>query len=155
MRKMIYSNIYNVPEQTAIKNTLIIMKQLELKSKENSSFVFWVKRTFGYYSGESLFKRIHSFVRNNFTYRADVPDELLIAPYRILKEKLGDCDDFSLFIKTVLSILNQDAKYLLLGKTKNNFSHICVLCNGVIIDGTNSVFNTVPKRFINKKIVSI
>lgn len=152
---MLYTNIYNVPEHEAVKNTLIIMKQLELKSKENSSFVLWVKRTFANYSGDGLFRKLHSFVRANFNYKSDVPDELLIAPYRMLKLKFGDCDDFSLFIKTVLSILNQDAKYLLLGKTKNNFSHICVLCDGVILDGTNNVFNTVPKRFINKKIVSI
>lgn len=152
---MLYTNIYNVPERTAVKDTLIIMKQLELKSKENSSFVSWVKRCFGNFTGERLYKKIHYYVRNNFNYTKDVPDELLVAPYRMLVEKQGDCDDYSLFIKTVLEILNQKPKYLLLGKTANKFSHICVLCGGFVIDGTNSLFNTIPKKFINQKIVSV
>ena len=104
-------------------------------------------------------------MQKNFTYVNDDPyDEIITAPYILLETKKGDCDDFALFAKTCLDMLGGwFTNYLLLGKNRNEFTHIvCFAHRGqylltfndpVIIDGANSEFNVVSNVYKFRKLI--
>jgi predicted transglutaminase-like cysteine proteinase len=142
-------------EKQLLDETLHQMKIMELENSKNFAFRFWVKQKFSRFTGIELLKEVWQYVINNFIYEDDSADENLIAPKWLVNQKRGDCDDFALFIKTVLSILQVPCNYLLAGKTTEGFSHITVITtDGIILDGTNDKFNFLPDEYTNLEVVS-
>lgn len=141
--------------ENGLKETLRQMKLLELKAIENKEFINFVFVNFAQFFTDQykLLFAIHEFCLRTFKFKKDDHDETLIAPYLFIKYKLGDCDDYSLFIRAVLSVLGLQSNYILFAKEPDAFTHIAVLCSGVIVDGTNKNFNQYPSNYRYQKIL--
>ncbi len=149
----------NVEPQEGLKQTLFQMNLLEKKSIENVEFVTWVFETFSNNCVPCLPGKIWKYMQENFTYKKDDPfDEIIIAPYLMTSIRAGDCDDFSLFAKTVLDILGGwYTNYILMAANKNQFTHIVTFAHRgqygnhyadpVYIDGANKNFNIIPLKY--------
>jgi hypothetical protein len=140
----------NVPDSLGLTETLRQMRLMEIESLENSYFQHLCDRTFGHpdeITPQDLYKAVFDFV-SKFKYEDDPEDEKLTAPKYLFTTHAGDCDDFALFIKTVLKYYGIDAKYLLCGKTDEGFSHIVVETpEGIILDGTNDKYNFLSDEY--------
>src|SRR5690606_17347215 len=123
--------------------TLKLMFEAEKIALKDRDFVKWVANNFKYFGtveGKSFC--VWNYVIHNFKFKQDDFDETIINPRLMPIIKKGDCDDFALFIKTVLKILGINSYYILFGKKINEFSHVAVFVNkNLIIDGTNKEFN--------------
>lgn len=145
----IKQKIIEVNDYEGLQKTIDLLRELESQSVKDKPFVDFVIRNFGN-SIDLLvtLESVHKFVNRNIEYTDDEYDETLISPRIMNQIKKGDCDDMSLYIKTVLTILGIKSYYLLLGKTFGNFSHIAVgvLTNDgwVYLDGTAKIFNDFP-----------
>lgn len=154
-----------VEPSRGLKQTLFEMSLLEKKSFENVEFVTWVFKTFNSNCTACLPGKIWHYMQHHFQYKKDEPhDEVLIAPYLMPSIKAGDCDDFSLFAKTCMDILQGWSNhYLLLGVDRNRFTHIVVFSHRglvgldyvdpVVIDGVNKNFNLIPTKYNYYKIL--
>ena len=78
----------------------------------------------------------------------------------MLINKAGDCDDYSVFIKTCLDILGGwNTSYMILAKEPGKFSHVCVyaerpgLNDRVLIDGLYPSFNQINPIYNYYKLV--
>jgi len=140
------------------------MNGLELLSIHNPEFIKFVYEKFNSNCVACVPGIIWKYIKNNFQYVEDYPDEKIIAPYLLIKIKKGDCDDFALFSKTVLDILGGwQTNYYLLGRERNKFTHIVTrakrignlfnINDTVIIDGANEEFNSISNQYIFRKIV--
>jgi hypothetical protein len=137
----------------ALNETLRQMFLLELESFLNPMFRNFVFQNFSRFKGLELLKKIHDYAFSNFKY-IDEQGEVLISPKHMINIKAGDCDDFSLFVKTALRVLGINTTYLLAGKYENEFTHILVITPaGVLIDATNDKFNFLPSDYKHKSIV--
>lgn len=155
---MIEVNQIQVHPSEGLKTTLAQMNFLEQKGINNPEFVSWVHSNFTTDCISCIPGKIWKFMRRYFKFERDEPhDEILIAPYLMPDLRRGDCDDFSLFAKTCLSIVgNFNARYMLLGVEKDKWTHIVVYCDRgydgnsidpLIIDGVNSQFNVIPTKY--------
>lgn len=161
---MLLSHIQVAPAQ-GLKKTLELMNYLETLAIKNPEFVKFVFENFHSDCTPCIPGKIWNYIKNNFKYVSDDPfDEILTAPYILLQTKQGDCDDFSLFAKTCLDILGGFyTNYMLLGKEKNQFTHIVVFCHRgkagdqfidpVVIDGANDNFNLLHTKYRFYKII--
>ncbi|MEW6508394.1 MAG: transglutaminase-like domain-containing protein [Bacteroidota bacterium] len=143
-------------DAAALDETLRALKIMYLENLQNQFFIHWCYANFGFFENVmDLYAAVYKYVRDNFIYKEDpANDELLIAPKYMVQIKTGDCDDFALFIKTVLGVYGVKANYLLAGKTAEGYTHIAVITpEGVIIDGTNEVFNDLPSDYLFRRIV--
>jgi|GEM_PF-3735594 len=138
-----------------IDATIKLMHDLCLQSMQKKDFVSYVQSLFNKYKLNPLilFRQIHSHCLHYFTYISDQYDETLISPYLMPKIKKGDCDDFSLYIFTALKIFGYKPEYILFAREPGQFSHIAVICHGVILDGTNNHFNQFPKGFNYSRVI--
>lgn len=128
--------------------TLSEMYRLEKKSLENDEFIKFINNNFK--DNNNLSWDIWNYIRNNFKYTSDTPDELLISPAKMLILKQGDCDDFAMFAKTILDYFKKDNYYLLFSKKQNESpTHIAVFLKKekIVLDPTNLFFNTIPKTY--------
>lgn len=158
-------NNYQTHPSNGLNATLKMMKHLEQLSFRNPRFVKFVNETFGGNCITCKPYMIWKYMRENFVYVPDVPDEKLTAPYVMIETREGDCDDFSLFAKTVLDILGGfNVNYMILGKKRNQFSHIVTRAqlktNSMfqrgevkIVDGASGLFNAVDNKYIFRKII--
>jgi len=160
---MIEERFLKVDPEHGLLYTLSEMNRLERLSFTRPTFVKFVHEKFSgcvpCYPG-----KIWEYMQKNFYYLPDEHDETIRAPYVLLKDKQGDCDDFSLFAKTCLDILGGwNTNYLLLGKTPGAFSHVVTFANRgksffkyidpVIIDGANNTFNFIKDQYKFRKLV--
>lgn len=122
------------------------MRELERIALNDKDFVAWVRSNFKRQCGTCLLKDIWDYIQNNFEYMEDSYDEVVISPVWMLKIKKGDCDDFSLFIHTILTIMGISCRYILLGKTRQ-YTHVAVHSMGMIIDGANPNFNIISEKY--------
>lgn len=146
---------FSVKPEYGLTETIKTMNYLENLSLNQQDFVSWIFKKFSSDCSACLPGKIWKFVQENFEYKSDDPfDEFLTAPYAILKTKKGDCDDFSLFVKTCLDVLGGwHTHYILFAKEKNKYTHIAVFAHRgfignnyidpVVIDGTNPHFNLI------------
>jgi hypothetical protein len=139
-------NHFQVSLSDSLKSTLYVMRELERIAINDKNFVAWVKSNFNKKCGTCLLKEIWNYIQNNFQYVEDSFDEVVISPVWLLDIKQGDCDDFALFIHTILTIMGVSSKYILLGATKQ-FTHIAVYSMGMVIDGANPNFNIIPTKY--------
>lgn len=143
-------NHYKVPVNQSLKSTMVVMRDLINKTLIDNEFICFVHRTFKTRCGDCVPKIIHSYVVQNFHYKEDVYDEVIQAPYILIKSRTGDCDDFALFIYCALRILGHAPKFIVFGKAPGKFSHIAIMVNGQIVDGTNANYNdyeTILKKY--------
>lgn len=147
-----------------LKRTLDEMILLENISIKNQSFVNWVFKNFSSDCAGCLPGKVWNYMIDNFKYQDDLTDEVLIAPHVMLNLKAGDCDDFSLFAKTIIDIIGGFyTHYLLLGKDRFKYTHIVVFVHRgkannnfvdpVIVDGMNHDFNLIDLRYNFYKII--
>lgn len=155
----IKENITSVSSNDSLTRTLDIMKTLENESIKDFDFKEFVNNTFaGILNKNDLDKIyfVHKWTNKNIKYKDDDFDETLISPRLMIFIRQGDCDDFALFIKTVLSLLNVKTNYILLAKENKQFSHIAVCYNlqnkPLFIDGTQKN-NVILNKYLYYKIV--
>lgn len=134
------------PDQS-LNETLKAMNQLENLTLKNQNFIDWTKKVFANDCRDCIPFKVWEFIYNHFRYVDDQYDEVIRAPYVLLYEKIGDCDDFALFAHTVLKILGFKPMYIMFGEYRNRFTHIAVFCNDKIIDGVNQNFNVIPIKY--------
>lgn len=145
-----------IDEKDYLNFVLAKMYLLENESVLNPAFRNFCFENFSQFqSNLELYQNLHSFVFYNFTYKEDLDNqEILISPKHNIFIKSGDCDDFALFIKSVLRVFNIPAFYILLGKNENEYSHIAVITHdNFLIDGTNDQFNQIPNKYKFFKVI--
>ena len=144
------------PSQS-LNETLKLMNEIELESFSHQSLKNWIdiyirplKKC-----NSCFYKNYWQYMRNNFNYEDDPEehDEFLYSPRYMILFRKGDCDDFALLTKTTFDILNIPNNYILLGKIPNQFTHIAVISNNIIIDPVSPLFNYVNPKYKFKKIV--
>ncbi|MFM1756905.1 MAG: hypothetical protein RL621_1887 [Bacteroidota bacterium] len=123
------------------------MRDLERQALAEPIFVKWIHQNFKQDCGVCQLKKIWHYVRTHFDYLEDDADEVVISPAIIISKRFGDCDDFALFIHTVLTALGIRSEYILLGAEKDKPTHIAVHALGNVIDGTNDKFNSIPDKY--------
>lgn len=136
--------ISEVKSYNSLLKTIEAMRIMESNSLKDSNFISFMKNNFDYLLNEynpikKIFE-IHKWINRNIKYVDDVYDETLISPRLLIFIKKGDCDDFAMLLKTMLKFLNVNVNYILLGKKKNEYTHVAnayVMKNGSIlyIDG--------------------
>lgn len=156
-------NIVTTPEK-GLEKTLRAMNALELITlNKHPEFITWVKETFssdcpGCYPG-----MVWIWVKTNFKFKEDAPfEEVIRAPHVMLLQRVGDCDDYSLFIKTCLDVLGSwRTRYILFSKSPGKYSHVGVFAerktNGftdaVVIDGLQKDFNKIHPAYKEYKLI--
>lgn len=162
------AELMDVPLHDALDKTLNIMYKFEKVSLSDNYFINFCIETFGKIYNEriinnnnipSFLKYIQSWVNKNLTYQDDEYDETIISPRHIIKQNylFGDCDDFSLLIKTILSFFNIKSEYILFSQTWGNFTHIAVVVDlnnkYYYLDGVRNDFNRLPQNYKYYKII--
>lgn len=142
-----------IKNANTIEETISIMNLLEHEAVYNPFFRANILHQFGNKSFPETIKKVWEYVVKNFKYVDSEADEDIISPKYMLVIKAGDCDNFSLFIKSALKVLGIESNYMLCGKEENNFSHIVVVCNGIILDGTNDIYNYLASEYICRVII--
>jgi len=138
----------------SLENTISIMNDMELESLLNPAFIIFIKNKFGKYKTrkEKIFQ-VWKYASDNFIYKEDHFDEDLTAPKYLITTLVGDCDDYSLFIKTALKVLGIDSNYMLAGKAGQDYEHILNFVDGFFVDGTNDKFNYLDEIYSERKII--
>lgn len=154
-----------VKPHEGLQKTISLMNELEKIAFQKPQFVKFVHENFSSDCLACIPGKIWKYIQNNFEYKKDDPfDEFITAPYYMPELKQGDCDDFSLFAKTVIDILGGfNSNYILFGKERGSFSHIAVFVNRgiingiyvdpVVIDGANKNFNLISTNYKYYKII--
>ena len=141
----------------ALFKTIATMNRLESESLKDKNFINFVKNTFEKRDDLLTIFTVHNWVYSNFTYIDDDYDETIVSPRVEFQLRIGDCDDYALFTKTVLKALGVDTRYILLGKEKNIFSHIAVAYKikdlYIYIDSTVKKLGALPNRYKSLKII--
>ncbi|MCF6185072.1 MAG: transglutaminase-like domain-containing protein [Bacteroidales bacterium] len=80
---------------------------------------------------------IWHFIKTNIKYVKDKPlTEEIRTPQRTLADKIGDCDDYSVFAATILKALAYEPFfYIVAFNGAENYGHIYVGVDNLIIDG--------------------
>lgn len=77
----------------------------------------------GDYNSEIL--AIYSWVRTHIRYTKDIYNvEYVKAPARLLESKLGDCDDISCLLASLLMALGNECRFAVVGFEDRNPSHV-------------------------------
>ncbi len=162
------AELMDVAIHEGLYQTIKIMYSFEKSSLEDEDFQNFLYNTFGneYKTRVIIQNNIVSFLRfvqtwvnQNLQYQNDEYDETIISPRNIIKQnfRIGDCDDFSLLIKTILSFFNISSKYILFSKTWGNFTHIAVIVENenkyYYLDGVRNDFNRLPSNYKYYKIL--
>lgn len=137
--------------QNALMAVLNIMNNLEREAIGNIDFRVYITALFK--GSKNIEFDVWNFIRSHIEYRSDMYDETIISPAKILFLKYGDCDDFALLAKSILNVFGIDSKYILFAKKENQFTHIAILCNNILIDPTNNYFNQFPVQYKFSKII--
>lgn len=153
--------LQEVKEYKALERTLNVLNEVEQESLNDNEFRDFCKSTFSPYTIQgftNFIRAVHAWCVNNFQYTKDDYDETIISPRLMRELRKGDCDDYAVFIKTVLRFFNINSKYILLAREKDFFTHIAVVIeigkNYLYIDGTNNEFDRFPyERYNFLKII--
>lgn len=159
--KVKYKNeVVTVHNYNSISKTINIMNDMESNSLKDVGFLEFMKSNFSYLAKEKnifvTIYKIRNWIFKNIKYKNDMYDETLISPRIIIYIRQGDCDDFALLTKTMLRFFNIKVKYILLAKSKNDYTHIANVFEYKkefqYIDATmnKSIF---PKQYLYYKII--
>jgi len=151
-------NIRIVKASDSIYQTLILMKQLELESLNDVNFIRYCNYYFYYLNNTSIqqLKIFHEWINDKIKYKTDEYDETLISPRIFPNYMFGDCDDISLFAKTILDYFGYKTNYILLGN--KTFTHIALIIKlnnqTIYFDGVSNNFNLINGKYKIYKIIS-
>ena len=144
----------DIPENEYTIDILIdLMNQLEKNDLHDRELINFANKFFHISCPDCSIKSLNNWCMKNFTFKEDSDFENLTRPGKMLHTRIGDCDDFALFQKTVLHILNIPAKYIFLSKDNKEFTHVAVYSNDKIIDAQRGVsdlqyyFRTTPYKY--------
>lgn len=152
-------NDYFVPIEKSNEVLILEMKRIEEKYSNDMQMINWVKQNFCCNNSTKNISKLWHWAKSYFVYRPDSPekyisdpiklaihktflgnpDEHLKNPIELMLTKTGDCDDFSLFAKTVFNILGIPSNYILIGDEKG-FNHIAVKTEIGIVDIASDAF---------------
>jgi len=98
---------------------------------------------------------IWHFIKTNIVYKKDKPGyEEIRTPQRTLNEKIGDCEDYSILVAAVLSFLGYKPYfYIVAFSGKENYGHIYVGVNDLVIDGVMNDYGKHPDNITKYMIV--
>lgn len=144
----IKEKIIEVHNSQSIEKTIGILLEMQTESLNDKNFIEFIKENFAnniYKNEIDFFRYVQKWIFDHIEYTDDLYDETLISPRVMIKILKGDCDDFAVFIKTILAAFNIKSNFILLGQSYGIFSHIAVYIPSynIILDGTNSKFNYV------------
>jgi hypothetical protein len=100
---------------------------------------------------------IWHFMRNETTYLKDAEGkEELRTPQRLISEKFGDCDDYSIFSASVLKALGYNPfLYIVAFNNSESYGHIYTGIDNTVIDGVMNEFNQHPDGITKTMIVNL
>lgn len=162
------STLMEVPIHEGLNKTLQIMFEFEKVSLNDTYFKKFCENNFQNIYNQrviinkdliSFLRYVQTWVNKNLQYQDDEFDETIISPRHIIKPNflIGDCDDFSLLIKTILAYFNIKSQYILFSKTWGSFTHVAIVVDldnkYYYLDGVRNDFNHLPQNYSYYKIV--
>ena len=100
---------------------------------------------------------IWHFIKTNIKYVKDKPlTEEIRTPQRTLKDKIGDCDDYSVFAASILKALGYEPYFFIVAfNGAENYGHIYVGVKDLIIDGVMPEYGKHPDGITKTMIVKL
>lgn len=100
---------------------------------------------------------IWHFLKTEIIYKKDKPNyEEVKTGQRLLYDKTGDCEDFSIFVASVLKALGYEPFFYVVAFSGNsNYGHIYVGVKNIIIDGVMTVYGKHPENITKYKIIHL
>ncbi|MBN2664390.1 MAG: hypothetical protein JXR68_12135 [Bacteroidales bacterium] len=100
---------------------------------------------------------IWNFIKQNTTYTHDKKGiEELRTPERLIYDKIGDCDDYTIFAASVLLNLGYKPQLYVVAFNNNpNYGHIYLSVDNIVIDGVMNEFNKHPENITQTMIVNV
>ena len=100
---------------------------------------------------------IWRFLKLNTTYKQDKFNfEELRTPRRLIYDKIGDCDDYSIFTASVLLNLKYNPVLDIVAfNNKPNYGHIFVTIDNIIVDAVMDKFNVIPPNITKTKKINL
>lgn len=101
---------------------------------------------------EEACEAIFTYILDNVRYKAD-PDgvQYIKSPARLLKDKVGDCKSYSIFIASCLHCLDIPCKFRFVNfDNGNQYTHVYVIAK----DETNKTIIIDPVERINERTIS-
>jgi hypothetical protein len=97
------------------------------------------------------------FLKSETAYQKDGDGkEELRTPQRLINEKIGDCDDYSIFAASVLKALGYNPFLFVVGfANSESYGHIYCGIENIIIDGVMNDFNIHPDGITKTMIVNL
>lgn len=111
-------------------------------------------------AGDDLEQTVYNiwhFIKTNIEYVKDKPlTEEIRTPQRLLNDKKGDCDDFSIFAASILKSLNYEPFfYIVAFNNLENYGHIYVGVDNYILDGVMSEYGEHPRNITKTMILKL
>lgn len=100
---------------------------------------------------------IWHYIKTQFEYKLDKDNtEELRTPARMQADKIGDCDDFSIFGASALKELGYNPfLYIVAYNGNKNFGHIYVGIENFVLDGVMDKFNQHAQNITKTKILTL
>lgn len=110
--------------------------------------------------GNSLAETVYNiwhFLKTNTRYIKDKPlTEEIKSPARLIADKTGDCDDYSIFAATILKALGYDPYFFIVAfKGAENFGHIYAGVENFVIDAVMKEYGKHPEGITKTMIVDL
>jgi hypothetical protein len=157
--------VINVKSNASLDDITTSMQQLVNQTlPQTQKFANWLKSKST--STENLLQNLFTFIYNHFDYKEDEQGfEQLREPARLFKDKIGDCDCYAIFIKSVLTNLGIPSHFKIVALNNNpNFQHVYVIVpkqsgaslnernNYWVIDPVLDKFNLEPPAITKQQI---
>lgn len=120
--------VINVKSNASLDDITTTMQQLVSQTlPQTQKFANWLKSKST--NTENLLQNLFNFIYTHFDYKEDMQGyEQLREPARLFKDKIGDCDCYSVFIKSVLTNLGIQSHFKIVALNNNpNFQHVYVI----------------------------
>jgi len=128
---------YRVPLQRGwpgTKQTLEVMAQIVRRDHGDPVIRALAERIVercGGHDFQCQIRALHQFVRDQITFRRDPVDiERVQDSRRVLQSRVGDCDDKSVLLCSLLGSLGHRTRFGLCSNKPGDFSHVFVECLG-------------------------
>jgi transglutaminase-like putative cysteine protease len=128
-RPMSLGSVPSGPNGTA--QTLKVMKRLAIEGAKDPGVIQVASslvKNLDQYDRVGEVRALHGFVRDSIRYTNDPIDlELVRTPRAILEMGVGDCDDKSILLSSLLRCIGRPARFVAICLSKNDgFSHVYV-----------------------------
>jgi hypothetical protein len=145
----LYRNGSNANIRAALENRYVLKQALHQARK--------IAHKFDRGNEKSTTKFIWNYLRKEIRYVPDgVQNQNIKLPFRLLKDRTGDCKSYSLFAWAILKALGYDSQYQYTSYNDNPTpSHVYIkTMSGIILDGVYDKYDD-EKPYTHKKTKSI